>query len=89
MSSPPAATALTSRGVACFLVRDCDSVINGRERAAVAEWLPGPQAFPVMRDHAAYTDLMLAGLWGGVPGHLPPMPLMLQGFSYRPGTESR
>lgn len=72
-----------------FLVRDADSVVNRREAAAVAEWLASGQPFHLMRDNAAHTDLMLAGLWGGVAGWLPPLSELLQGFVYQEGVQSR
>jgi len=76
-------------GVDRFLVRDADAVVNPREAAAVAAWLASGLPFHLMRDHPAHTDLMLAGLWGGVARWLPPLPDLLQGFGYRPGSESR
>ena len=54
-----------------FLVRDADSVINVRERLAVDEWLASDRSFHVMRDYFTHTELILAGLWGGVAGMLP------------------
>jgi hypothetical protein len=75
--------------VARFLIRDCDSVINIRERAAVGEWLDSHCHFHIMRDFASHTDLMLAGMWGGVGGVLPPLTKLLEGFSYSILTESR
>lgn len=72
-----------------FLIRDCDSVINIRERRAVDEWLTSGRFYHTMRDHAAHTDLLLAGLWGGTARLLPPLQKMLEGFGYNPITESR
>jgi tetratricopeptide (TPR) repeat protein len=63
-----------------FLVRDADSVINLRERAAVEHWLQSGKAFHVMRDWWTHTEVMLAGLWGGVGGVLPPLGDMLKTF---------
>lgn len=54
-----------------FLVRDADSVINPREAAAVAAWLDSGVLFHAMRDYYTHTDLLLAGMWGGVGGLLP------------------
>jgi len=54
-----------------YLIRDADSILNVRERAAVEEWLSSPHHFHVMRDYPTHTDPMLAGLWGGVRGSLP------------------
>jgi tetratricopeptide (TPR) repeat protein len=53
-----------------FLCRDADSRINSQEAAAVAEWLSSGRAFHVMRDAPFHTELILAGLWGGVGGRL-------------------
>lgn len=72
-----------------FLVRDCDSVVNVRESAAVNEWLASPFYFHAMRDFPSHTDLLLAGMWGGVAGVLPRLATLLEGFGYDPRTESR
>lgn len=56
-----------------FLVRDCDSVINSQERAAVEQWLASDRWFHAMRDFYTHTELLLAGMWGGVQGILPPL----------------
>jgi hypothetical protein len=72
-----------------FLLRDADSVLNAREAAAVQAWLASGRGFHVMRDHPAHTDLILAGLWGGMRGRLPPLAELLKGFRYHTGTQSR
>lgn len=59
--------------VSHFLCRDADSRVNQRERAAVDAWLDSGLPFHVMRDHILHTDLMLAGMWGGRAGLLPPL----------------
>lgn len=56
-----------------FLCRDCDARLNTQERAAVDEWIASSKPFHIMRDHLYHADLMLAGLWGGVAGWLPPL----------------
>lgn len=58
-------------GVRYFLCRDCDSVLNLRERLAVEEWLESGAPFHLMRDHLVHTELILAGMWGGTGGLLP------------------
>ena len=63
-----------------FLVRDADSIINPREQAAVSEWLESGKAFHVMRDWWTHTEVMLAGMWGGVGGVLPPLQTLLKDF---------
>jgi hypothetical protein len=64
------------------LVRDADSRINPREAAAVAGWIASGRWFHVMRDWWTHTDLVLAGMWGGVAGVLPPVAPLLD--TYRP-----
>jgi tetratricopeptide (TPR) repeat protein len=54
-----------------FLCRDCDAVINSREKAAVDEWLDSDQPFHLMRDHPEHAELIMAGMWGGLAGWLP------------------
>ena len=54
-----------------FMVRDADSLLTLRERAAVDEWLQSEKPFHIMRDSAAHTSLILAGSWGGMAGRLP------------------
>lgn len=66
--------------VGYFLVRDADSVINVREAMAVDAWLAGSSHFHVIRDWWTHTDLILAGLWGGVAGVLPPMGPLIQRY---------
>ncbi len=63
--------------VGYFVVRDCDSVISLREVRAVQMWLTSGRFFHVMRDWWSHTDLVLAGLWGGVAGVLPSLEGML------------
>lgn len=58
-------------GISHFLVRDCDSVVNVKERVAVDEWLQSGKWFHAMRDFASHTEVILAGMWGGVAGVLP------------------
>jgi FkbM family methyltransferase len=59
--------------VARFLCRDCDSRPTAREKAAVDAWIASGVPFHVMRDHILHTDLILAGMWGGMAGLLPPL----------------
>ena len=53
-----------------YLVRDADSVMNIRERWAVADWLSSGKAFHVMRDHPQHSELILAGMWGAHRGNI-------------------
>lgn len=67
-----------------FIVRDADSVIGVREMLAVQAWLASDAWFHCMRDWWTHTDLVLAGMWGGVAGVLPPLQTMLS--AYRPSS---
>ena len=53
-----------------YLIRDADSVVNVRERAAVEDWLASGKAFHVMRDFPTHSELVLAGMWGAHRGNL-------------------
>ncbi|MEM9567941.1 MAG: tetratricopeptide repeat protein [Cyanobacteria bacterium P01_E01_bin.34] len=66
--------------VGYFLVRDIDSVISVREYLAVQEWLVSERWFHIIRDWWTHTDLILAGLWGGVAGVLPNFEQMLASY---------
>ena len=54
-----------------FICRDCDAVVNLREKAAVDEWISSGKRFHVMRDHPEHAELIMAGMWGGVAGIMP------------------
>jgi Flp pilus assembly protein TadD len=62
--------AADDENVRYFICRDADSRINSQEAAAVTEWLDSGRQFHVMRDSPYHTELILAGLWGGVGGRL-------------------
>ena len=57
--------------VSRYIIRDADSVVNIRESVAVDEWLQSNRHFHLMRDHYDHSELVLAGMWGGVRGALP------------------
>jgi len=63
-----------------FLVRDCDSVINIKERVAVDEWIKSPKWFHMMRDFPSHTEMVLAGMWGGISGVFPPLKGLVKEF---------
>jgi hypothetical protein len=63
-----------------FLVRDCDAVFSLREVQSVQDWIASGQWFHVLRDWWTHTDLVLAGLWGGVAGVLPDLSAQLAGY---------
>lgn len=64
-------------GVRRFLCRDADSLLTVKERVAVDAWLQSSFHFHAMRDWFTHTDLLLAGMWGGVGGILPPVETLL------------
>jgi hypothetical protein len=57
--------------VSRFIIRDVDSRLNPRERAAVDEWIASGKSFHIMRDSVHHKTRALAGMWGGVGGALP------------------
>lgn len=66
-----------------FLVRDCDSILNVRERVAVDEWLASGKYFHVMRDNYTHCGLVMGGMWGGVTGVLPKLGELRAGYKPR------
>lgn len=63
-----------------YLIRDADSVVNIRERAAVEAWLASNTAFHVMRDHIKHSELILAGMWGAHRGNIGDMQQRVRRF---------
>jgi tetratricopeptide (TPR) repeat protein len=63
--------AIRDPSVRRFLIRDADSLLNIKERVAVDAWLQSDRYFHAMRDWYTHTDLILAGMWGGVGNILP------------------
>jgi tetratricopeptide (TPR) repeat protein len=63
-----------------FLARDADALLSVKERVAVDDWLASGKHFHMMRDYYTHTDLVLAGMWGGVGGILPPVDLLMKEF---------
>jgi hypothetical protein len=63
-----------------FLCRDADSLLTVKERVAIDAWLASAYHFHAMRDWYTHTDLLLAGMWGGVGGILPPVATLLSAY---------
>jgi hypothetical protein len=63
--------AIRDPSVRRFLIRDADSLLCIKERVAVDDWLRSDRYFHAMRDWYTHTDLILAGMWGGVGNILP------------------
>ena len=67
-----------------FLIRDADSLLTVKERVAVDAWMQSRYHFHAMRDWFTHTDLLLAGMWGGVGNILPgPVELMRHYTAWR------
>ena len=56
-----------------FVVRDVDSRLNPREKAAVDAWVASERRFHIMRDGPWHVSRVLAGMWGGIGGSFPDM----------------
>lgn len=68
----------SSRRVDRFIIRDIDSRLSMRGRAAVDEWIKSRKHFHVMRDHPSHSlYAMSGGMWGGVGNSFPDMHNML------------
>ncbi len=61
--------AISDRDVEITIIRDADSRLNWREKAAVDEWLASGLPFHLMRDHPWHKSEIMAGMWG-VKGNL-------------------
>lgn len=48
-----------------FIIRDCDSRLNLRERIAVEEWEKSDKGFHIMRDNRFHDCKIMGGMWGG------------------------
>lgn len=48
------------------IIRDADSRLNWREKAAVDEWITSGKPFHIMRDHVDHTLPIMGGMWGYV-----------------------
>ena len=63
------------------IVRDVDSRINEREKAAVDEWLASGRSLHIMRDHPFHKVPIMAGMWGGRGGCVPEMADLIERWS--------
>lgn len=72
---------LSDPGVRRFLIRDADSLLSVKERVAVDAWLQSRFWFHAMRDWYTHTDLLLAGMWGGVGNVLPNTTRLMQAYT--------
>jgi hypothetical protein len=74
--------AIADPGVTRFLIRDADSLLTVKERVAVDAWLRSDFHFHAMRDWYSHTDLLLAGMWGGVGGILPNPAALMRAYTF-------
>jgi len=63
-----------------YLVRDADSPLTCQERLAVDEWIASGKRFHIIRDWFTHSELILAGLCGGVRGALPDLKPLIDSF---------
>ena len=63
-----------------FIVRDADSRLNPREKAAVDEWISSGKSFHLMRDSVHHRSRALGGMWGGIGGKLPNIAALIDGW---------
>jgi hypothetical protein len=70
-------------GVDAMISRDCDSLLNIRDRAAVLEWIASDCNFHIMRDNKAHTIQILGGMWGAKAGAVKNIQTLIQQYSKR------
>lgn len=64
-----------------FIIRDCDSRLNLREKYAVDEWVASGLPFHLMRDHWDHGTVIMGGMWGSMGGFLSNIRVMAQQWS--------
>ncbi|MDP8169715.1 hypothetical protein QJU96_00200 [Pasteurella skyensis] len=69
---------MSDPNVDCFIIRDADSLLSYKEKAAVDDWLQSGKWFHIMRDGIEHSELILAGMWGGYTGVFPHIQEMIQ-----------
>jgi len=63
--------AINDPSVQRFLIRDANALLNVKDRVAVDAWSQSDCYFHAMRDWYTHTDLIVAGMWGGIGNILP------------------
>jgi len=63
------------------MIRDVDSPFSVRERLAVDDWLASAYPFHAIRDHLYHCEPLMAGLWAGFTGLLPPVRSLVEHFT--------
>ena len=65
-----------------YIIRNTDSVLSWRERAAVDEWIASGKDFHIMRDHPYHSKFTVPdGLWGSTHGAIPDITNILFKFT--------
>lgn len=54
-----------------YIVRDCDSRLNARDRFAIEEWIESGKCIHSVRDHVNHIRPINGGMWGGKKGCIP------------------
>lgn len=62
------------------IFRDVDSRFSERETAAVTAWLDSGRQFHLMRDHPFHSWPIMGGMWGVLPGALPPVRSLIRNW---------
>jgi len=62
------------------IVRDCDSRLSLREKAAVDEWLASPYGFHTMNDHYLHSVPIMGGMWGMKRDTLPAFQYLMENW---------
>ena len=64
-----------------YIIRDCDSRLNWRERAAVDDWIASGKGFHIMRDHKNHIFAIQGGMWGGKAGIVPNIQALIKNWN--------
>lgn len=70
-----------------FMVRDCDSRLSLREKAAIDEWLASGKLLHTTRDHPAHCRGINGGCWAAKGGVLPNMERSIRDWCARLGRD--
>ena len=73
-------TAFDDPNIDFVMVRDVDSPFTIRERLVVEDWLSSPFPFHSIRDNPHHIEPMMAGMWGGRTGILPPLKPIIKDY---------
>ena len=64
-----------------YLIRNIDTRLTARERAAVDQWIDSGKRFHIIRDHPVHVnDSIPNGLWGGTKDAVPDMMSLIKNY---------